>query len=289
MPTQNPPKFSIITPSFRQPEWLRLCLSSVADQEAVSVEHIVQDNCSGSEVESIVRQFPGAQYFPEQDKGMYDAVNRGLRRAQGDICAYLNCDEQYLPNALLKVSRYFDKHPHVQVLFTDAVVTGGDGSYICNRQVLRPYYYHTKICQVNTLTCSTFFRRSLLDEHGMFFNPDYRALGDADWILRLLSKKIPIDVLREATSTFTDTGDNMSLQERSAQELEQMRRSAPWWARRSARLWVLQHRLRKLLAGLYKVQPFSYSIYTRDNVDQRKTFTVDQPSAVWKGRVRWDS
>ncbi len=98
MPANSPLKFSIVTPSFKQPDWLRLCLASVADQQGdFAIEHIIQDNCSGEAVAAVVAEFPGAQLFAEQDKGMYDAVNHGLKRTTGDICAYLNCDEQYLP------------------------------------------------------------------------------------------------------------------------------------------------------------------------------------------------
>ena len=44
---------------------------------------------------------------------MYDAINRGLRRASGEILAYLNCDEQYLPGALQEVAAFFEKHPEL--------------------------------------------------------------------------------------------------------------------------------------------------------------------------------
>src|SRR5205807_8647188 len=77
--------FSIITPSFQQLDWLRLALASVADQEGVEVEHIIQD--AGSEgVQEIFRNSAevsvhsrgyNAKLFVEKDAGMYDAINRG--------------------------------------------------------------------------------------------------------------------------------------------------------------------------------------------------------------------
>ena len=93
-------KFSIITPSFRNSNWLKLCIASVADQQGVEVEHIVQDSCSDDGTQDWLPQDRRVSAFIEKDGGMYDAVNRGYRRAQGDILAYLNCDEQYLPGAL---------------------------------------------------------------------------------------------------------------------------------------------------------------------------------------------
>jgi len=98
--------FSIITPSFRNSRWLKLCIASVADQQDVKWEHIVQDSCSDDGTQDWLPRDPRVKAFIEKDGGMYDAVNRGYRRAAGDILAYLNCDEQYLPGALKTVSDF---------------------------------------------------------------------------------------------------------------------------------------------------------------------------------------
>src|SRR3954468_9321875 len=93
-----PMKFTIVTPSFRNSEWLKLCIPSVADQ-GVAHEHIVQDAGSDDGTLEWLPQDTRVAAFVEKDRGMYDAVNRGYRRGTGDIFAYLNCDEQYLPGA----------------------------------------------------------------------------------------------------------------------------------------------------------------------------------------------
>ncbi len=61
---------------------------------------------------------------------MYDAINRGLRRAGGDILAYLNCDEQYLPRALQAVRGFFEQHPACEMVFGDVVMVGPQGEYL---------------------------------------------------------------------------------------------------------------------------------------------------------------
>ena len=114
-------RFSIITPSFRQLAWLRLCAASVADQPSVEHEHIVQDAGTGPELENWAKTVPKLSLHVEKDDGMYDAVNRGLKRAQGTICSYLNCDEQLLPNVLGQVAAFFEKNPEIDVLFGDAI------------------------------------------------------------------------------------------------------------------------------------------------------------------------
>ncbi len=107
-------KFSIITPSFRNSDWLKLCIASVADQQGVEFEHIVQDSCSDDGTQDWLPHESRVKAFIEKDAGMYDAVNRGYRRATGDILAYLNCDEQYLPGALRAVREFLRRTPRLR-------------------------------------------------------------------------------------------------------------------------------------------------------------------------------
>src|SRR5712692_3814278 len=114
-------RFSIITPSFRHSAWLKLCIASVADQHGVEVEHIVQDAGSDDGTLDWLPRDLRVKAFVEKDAGMYDAVNRGFRRATGDILAYLNCDEQYLPGALKAVHDFFAEHPAADAVAADIV------------------------------------------------------------------------------------------------------------------------------------------------------------------------
>src|SRR5437667_686879 len=107
------PRFSIITPSFRSSAWLKLCLASVADQ-GIELEHIVQDAGSDDGTLDWLPQDRRIKAFVEKDAGMYDAVNRGLRRATGELLAYINCDEQYLPGALSTVMDFFKQNPSIE-------------------------------------------------------------------------------------------------------------------------------------------------------------------------------
>lgn len=83
IPCELAMRFSIITPSYRSGRWLKLCIPSVADQEGVDFEHIVQDSCSDDETREWLPGDPRVTAVIEKDSGMYDAVNRGFRRATG--------------------------------------------------------------------------------------------------------------------------------------------------------------------------------------------------------------
>ena len=170
-------KFSIITPSFRNSDWLKLCIPSVADQSEVEVEHIVQDSCSDDDTKNWLPKDTRVKAFIEKDSGMYDAVNRGFRRVQGDVLAYLNCDEQYLPRALKTVGDFFTAHPQIEAVFTDSIVADPDGNYICHRPSLVPRK-HSMWVRFPVLTCGVFIRRSVAAERGILFDTKWRDLGD---------------------------------------------------------------------------------------------------------------
>ena len=287
--------FSIVTPSFRQPEWLRLCLRSVADQTAaadsktgpaVSVSHVVQDACSGDAVREVCAEFPHATLIQERDSGMYDAVNRGLRRATGEICAYLNCDEQYLPGTLSTVAEYFSTHPDVDVLFGDVVVVDERGQYTCSRQVVPPRYHHTRTCQLNTFTAATFFRRRILQHEDLFFDSQWKNVGgDASWVLAMLERRIRMAVVRQYLSAFTDAGTNLALTDDSFREYRRYVSLAPRWVRMLTPVWLAEHRARRLAAGLYRPAPFHYELYTKDAPTHRTRIDVATPTALWRSRL----
>lgn len=273
-------RFSIVTPSFRNSDWLKLCIASVADQ-GVQCEHIIQDAGSDDGTLDWLPKDPRVQAYVEKDSGMYDAVNRGLRRARGDILAYLNCDEQYLPGALAAVGQYFREHPEIEVLFADFVLVDAEGNYRFHRKVQTPQLYHTWVSHLAAFTCATFFRRSIIDR-GMFFNPALRNAGDAEWMLRLLRERVPMAVLRRFTSAFAFTGMNISDTPNSRREAMELAASAPWMVRKFKPLLVLQHRLRRLSGGIYFQKPFSYSIYTPAQPGERKVHQVSRPRSRWK-------
>lgn len=274
-------RFSIITPSFRSGQWLPLCIASVADQP-VELEHIIQD--AGSDDGSLngLSPSPRLQVFVEKDSGMYDAVNRGLARAQGDCLAYLNCDEQYLPGALTRVASYFAANPKVEVVFGNAVVTDPAGAYLWHRKMLVPTLAHTWTCPLATLTCATFFRRSLLERKVGLFDPRWRICGDSAWMLGLLKEKVTMGVMGEFTSAFTHTGSNLSLNPKAVAESQAFHATAPQGLRRLRPLILLQHRVRRWLGGVYSQRPFHYEIYTQASPRERVRFEVIRPTSRWR-------
>jgi len=264
-------------------------MASVADQEC-EVEHIIQD--AGSEgihefFETEKSFLTRATYQPrlivEKDEGMYDAVNRGLAKSKGDICGYLNCDEQYLPGALVRVIAFFHAHPEVDVCFGHSVVVDAEGRFIAFRKAVPPSKYHTWVSRnLAVLTCATFFRRRVFEEQGLLFNPNLKDVGDADWTMRMEDKAIKRGVLPEYLAAFTETKENRNLSAEAEREKARLVASAPLWARSVKPVIVACHRARRLLAGAYFQKPFSYDIYTRQHPERRTTFHVLRPTSRWR-------
>jgi glycosyltransferase involved in cell wall biosynthesis len=274
-------RFSIITPSFRNSNWLRLCIASVADQ-GVEVEHIVQDAGSDDGTLDWLPRDPRVKAFVEKDTGMYDAINRGLRRAQGEVLAYLNCDEQYLPGTLAAVGDFFAQHPGVDMVFGDFIAVDARGEYLFHRKVQTPLKYHTRVSHLPTFTCAIFFRRKLIAERQLFFDSKFKNAGDAEWMLRLLERKTSMAVLRRFTSTFGITGENISDDAKSRLENLQLYNSAPIWVRRLKPLFILHHRLRRFAGGIYFQKPFTYALYTRESPLKRVVHHVARPDCRWR-------
>ena len=288
-----PLKFSIVTPSFRQLEWLRLAMRSVADQEGVNVEHIVQD--AGSDgiremFEESVRSSNHPQHrarlFVEKDNGMYDAINRGLRRSSGDILAHLNCDEQYLPGTLKRVEDFFLQYPDVDVLFGNVVVIDQAGRYMCSREVLLPRLYHTWVCTNPVFTAATFFRRRVISAEGLYFDDSWRDVGDSVWLLELLKRRIRMACLGVFTTAFADTGENLMLKPNAFAEQKRFFASAPAWMRVLRPFWMVHYRVRRLLAGHYFPGPFKFAVYLPEGGGKRQTIEVKTPTGIWRNRLQ---
>jgi glycosyltransferase involved in cell wall biosynthesis len=277
-------KFSIVTPSFRNSKWLKLCIASVADQQGVEFEHIVQDSCSDDGTQDWLPNDNHVKAFIEKDGGMYDAVNRGYRRATGDILAYLNCDEQYLPGALKTVAEFFEVNPKIEVALAGSIVTDRDGKYRCHRHSMVPHPRHVWF-RFPVLTSSVFIRRSVIHERGIFFDTQWRDLGDFHWILGLMKNRVPMAVCDAFTSVFADTGENMNLKPNAIREKVETDRKIPGWVRMLKPAWVAQHRLRRLAAGHFSLEPMSYEIYTLQSPEKRVRFDVAKPTAVWWNRL----
>ena len=263
-------RISVVTPSYKQIDFLKCCAASVADQAGdFEVEHLIHDGGSGREFEQWAAEQQGAVCISEKDDGMYDAINRGFRKANGDIIAWLNCDEQYLPGALDKVSRFFDSHPDIDIVFGDVVLVDELMTPLAYRRAIKPSIAHTRYSHLSTFSAATFIRRRALDE-GHFLQTRWKTIADAVWIEELLSAGYRSATIREPLAVFCMLGSNLGqssllFEERKQWELE-LKATNKW----IKRLHIMRHRIAKFLFGAYNLQKTRISAFL-PNTSSRTT------------------
>jgi glycosyltransferase involved in cell wall biosynthesis len=275
------PEISVVTPSYQQLRWLKLCAASVADQRGVEFEHIVQDAGTGAELRDWAAANPHVKLFVEKDNGMYDAINRGFRRASGEILAWLNCDEQYLPGTLAKVAAWFAVHPQADVLFGDAVLVDARGELLSYRRAILPSLLHVQLAHLNTLSCATFVRRSVI-ERGFFLNPEWKTIADGVWVADMLKARILMGVLEEPLAAFTILENNLGQSTVARDERRRFLQSAGALRAGLRAPVVLLHRARKFLHGAYVKRNLTTEIYTQDSPGRRKRVSAENISFGWK-------
>jgi glycosyltransferase involved in cell wall biosynthesis len=362
-------KFSIITPSFNQLDWLRLCVASVRDQveekaetgklkgesggmnaetipnqtsdvrfqassfkfqvSTLRVEHIIQDAGSPG-IEEFAREV-GADFYRdgvrvfdarresnvespepggdlnderrepsasssaleprpstplqpstpdprpyriaiycESDSGMYDAINRGLRRATGDVCAWLNSDEQYLSGTLLKASGFFRRHPSEEIVVGDTILLNEGLEAKAYRKAVAPDRQYLQTFQMNLHSSSLFFSRAIIDR-GHWLGTRFKSIGDAEWVARLMDADVGFSTMPTPLSTFILGRANLSLNQSSLAELRIWRSELK--LSRPQKTWIKWRNLFiRLLAGTYLPRRTQISIYTPENTDKRTSF-----------------
>jgi len=125
------PLVSIVTPCCNAARFIEETIESVLRQDYPAIEYIVMDGGSSDGTLDIVKRYEGRlRWHSAKDDGQADAVNRGFGLTTGDIFAFLNADDTYLPGAVARAVEGFARHPEAAVVYGDARHVGQDGSRI---------------------------------------------------------------------------------------------------------------------------------------------------------------
>ncbi len=272
---------SIVTPSYNMKSYLARCHASIMDQEGIVGEHIVIDGGStDSTLEWLKQNNNNIISISERDNGMYDAINKGLLMATGNILAYLNCDEQYLPGTLNFIKGYFDQNPQVDLVFGNFLVIKDDGSLLAYRKAYQPRWFYIISSHLYVFTCTMFFRRKIIDD-GMMFNGNLQTSGDAEFVVGILRKGYHASYVNRYLAAFTLTGNNMLAGDNAKREINEAWRQTPVWLKALKYPLRMTRLVEKALSGAYSEKmPIKYEIFI-DDLDHRQQFSASRASFRW--------
>jgi len=194
---------SVITPSYNQGRFIERCIRSVLAQGCSSFEHIVFDNDSSDETRDVLRRYPHVDWTSEPDRGQSHAVNKALRRARGEIIAWINADDAYEPGAFDVALRALRRETGVMAIAGAVRLTRPDGQEI---ETFRPRYDGLErlieywrgpygLCQPGVL-----FRREVYERVGPL-REDLHYAMDYDYWLRI-AKHDHFKLVPETLATY---------------------------------------------------------------------------------------
>lgn len=273
---------SIVTPSYNMLEYLKLCSASISDQAGISFEHIVIDGASTDGTQVWLTENIQIRSVSEKDNGMYEAINKGFKIAQGAILAYLNCDEQYLPNTLKTVCEYFNSHPDIDIVFGNMLLIKPDGSLVAYRKSFKPIWYFILSSYLYTFTCTMFFRSDVISKYGNFCEK-YSGISDAEFVVRLLKSGCRAGHINKYLSVFTLTGNNLCLynDKFNSEKIEYLSKIPLWLKLLKVPLNFVRMLLMLLKGAYFQIEPIRYSIFVSGDLKTRKFFKFDDSSFRW--------
>lgn len=182
-------KVSIVTVVFNAEAYIADAIESVKNQSYENIEHIIIDGLSTDKTPEIIEHQKTANMVVvrESDDGIYDAMNKGISIATGDVIGILNADDWYEANAIQKVANLFARNRRLGLIYGAMRRIKADGTL--------KDLYGSKEKTLDSLSApfnhpACFVKADIYGEIGMF-DTDFSTAADYDWMLRLKNAEIP--------------------------------------------------------------------------------------------------
>jgi glycosyltransferase involved in cell wall biosynthesis len=181
-------KISIITATLNRKEFIGAAIESVLAQEYPDFEHWIIDGGSSDGTLELLQRYPHLQVLSEPDRGVFDAWNKGVDRARGDLIAILNSDDVYPPGVFQSCAALLARSPWAQAVSGGCQIfrTGPGGVEVEMHRYQDPRRYQLSLRSATVglpIINSRFFRRSVFDQVGRF-DLDYPVASDREFLIR---------------------------------------------------------------------------------------------------------
>ena len=182
------PLVTIITPSYNQDKYLEATIQSVLGQDYPHIEYFIVDGGSTDGSLDIIKKYTDkiSWWVSEKDNGQADAINKGMRRASGDIIAWMNSDDLYLKGAVSRAVEAIEKKPDCGFVFSNVLCIDADTNITNTMR-----YGNWGVADLASFKIigqpGVFMNRNILDETGLL-DETYNLLLDPHLWLRIASK-----------------------------------------------------------------------------------------------------
>jgi glycosyltransferase involved in cell wall biosynthesis len=188
--TKRHPKVSIVTPSYNQGKYIEKTILSVICQDYPDLEYILVDAVSTDQTQDILEKYKSHidVLIVEPDRGQTDALNKGFRRATGDILAYLNSDDCYADASVIATAvRYFEENPEIDVVYGQRNCINMSGRFgYCSPY--RPFCKDSLYLSDYIPQECVFWRRSIFEQAGAYIDESFHFAMDYELWLRFLKQ-----------------------------------------------------------------------------------------------------
>jgi glycosyltransferase involved in cell wall biosynthesis len=185
----NTKKLSVITVTYNAEHTLERTLKSVRKQTYPAIEHIIVDGNSNDGTVALIHRYENERlkWISEPDKGLYDAMNKGIKMATGDYLCFLNAgDTFYDTDTVQKIFASSDEGHSPDILYGETAIVDDNGRFLHMRRLQAPKNLTWKSFKHGMVVCHQAFivKRELVEPYDL----SYRFSADFDWCIRMMKK-----------------------------------------------------------------------------------------------------
>ncbi|RLL55875.1 glycosyltransferase [Mariprofundus sp. EBB-1] len=197
------PKITVITPSYNQASFLSQTIQSVINQKYPNLQFIIMDGGSTDDSVNIIKQYSDDidYWVSEKDEGQSDAINKGLRLAEGDIVTWINSDDLLMPGSLLTAAQAWTDNPDLALLTADCIRIGPKNEFLAWHSVPRQTEWFAERGLIYIDQPGTFWKRSFLGSDGLI-DVSLAGVMDHDLWYRIVLQQGKSLNLRQCTAAI---------------------------------------------------------------------------------------